>query len=467
MREFEYIFDQGLMRGLRKEPRNRSKEQTLVKAHNVKADKYGLEAYEPLPFRTAWKTHARSIDSHYPKIFNGSLYSYLITKADKVDHIYIAEINPNTFALTNMYKVPMSGDRTFNSFADFGKFHVLSGDIGTLIINRETGRNMFYDNSNLPIPIVLSWCAFRGQLVGGNVKGNWNYLTTKHVMWSDIGAMNVVCTDCKGEVGNMYIPTSGDIVKVLPLREHVIVYSTTDVFALTPVITPAPTFKLTKIGSIGIKTGTEVDGDEHTHLIVSADGTAYTLSNDLQLNELGYREFLSPAADSAPVNVIYDKYNNEWRISCNNISYLLTSFGLTTTYQYVTGVYFGPHSSIGAAGWQTPERNAMIITDDTDFGYRGIKTIHGMEIDSGPANKVLGDIQTKYSRKVEFVNNKLINFNDVGQIGKVYSGTNFRIVILFAWYKDFNLDYIKLRYKMSDMRGIRGVYAPPPRGQFS
>ena len=27
------------------------------------------------------------------------------------------------------------------------------------------------------------------------------------------------------------------------------------------------------------------------------------------------------------------------------------------------------------------------------------------------------------------------------------------------------IDYIKVRYKMTDLRGIRGVYAPPLRGQ--
>ena len=58
-----------------------------------------------------------------------------------------------------------------------------------------------------------------------------------------------------------------------------------------------------------------------------------------------------------------------------------------------------------------------------------------------------------------------VPLNTEGIAVSITSGNNFVIMMKFEYVmSSLSLTYIKVRYKMTDLRGIRGVYAPPLRG---
>jgi hypothetical protein len=60
----------------------------------------------------------------------------------------------------------------------------------------------------------------------------------------------------------------------------------------------------------------------------------------------------------------------------------------------------------------------------------------------------------------------LVPVNNMGIASITAAGNFLRFRMTFGTlYNGFKISYMKVRFKMTDLRGIRGVYAPPPRGQ--
>jgi len=71
------------------------------------------------------------------------------------------------------------------------------------------------------------------------------------------------------------------------------------------------------------------------------------------------------------------------------------------------------------------------------------------------------------STSEDFQRTNFIPVNNEGIASIVAAGIEFRICMKSKYFiTDYSsLDYITLRWKMTDLRGLRGVYAAPPRGQ--
>jgi hypothetical protein len=111
------------------------------------------------------------------------------------------------------------------------------------------------------------------------------------------------------------------------------------------------------------------------------------------------------------------------------------------------------------------ERDPYIITESIDFGFRGSKTIFVLELgitNYDQALVAIDWIMDKNNSGITTWNGE----NSQGIVNLIIAGTTFKVMMkLTGVTSDTIVSYIKLRYKMTDLRSIRGVYAPPPRGQ--
>jgi hypothetical protein len=97
--------------------------------------------------------------------------------------------------------------------------------------------------------------------------------------------------------------------------------------------------------------------------------------------------------------------------------------------------------------------------------YRGLKTIFTMETDVTLQTGPEAAVDYAYDL-TDWKSSSFIPFNNLGIASIIVSGNLFRFKLRFNSLSDNSrISYIRTRYKMTDLRGIRGVYAPPPRGQ--
>ena len=111
------------------------------------------------------------------------------------------------------------------------------------------------------------------------------------------------------------------------------------------------------------------------------------------------------------------------------------------------------------------DNEGLIVTEGFNMGYGGTKTVFSIETDLSPVNDLKGAVDY-YN---DAISNGTTNFVEVNKEGIVFiivSGSYFKVRLKFQpTYNKATISYIKARYKMTDLKGIRGVYAPPLRGQ--
>ena len=99
------------------------------------------------------------------------------------------------------------------------------------------------------------------------------------------------------------------------------------------------------------------------------------------------------------------------------------------------------------------------------MGYRGQKTVFSMETDVLVVWEPEINVLWMNSLGV-WGESGYVPLNDQGVASVIIDGADFSFAIRFQTLsRILRLNYIKVRYKMTDLRGLRGVYAPSPRGQ--
>ena len=109
----------------------------------------------------------------------------------------------------------------------------------------------------------------------------------------------------------------------------------------------------------------------------------------------------------------------------------------------------------------------LITTEPIDMGYAGQKTISSIETDASIVDEPEAGVDYTYDNNV-WASSVFKPINNQGVSALAVSGNAFRFSLRFAEiYETTRISYIKARFKMTDLRGLRGVYAPPTnfRGQ--
>jgi len=456
MREFEESIDY-ISKGLRPRARSSRTINGLTECFNLRCGTGGLEPYTPM-------TDPLGIGLLYswpfPQFLTSARYKFLIVR-DTVagtDRIYEVSSDYSTVTLILSADYPTFGEGERWSLADFDEYVLLTN--GVVMVYRDTTADTFVPALTLDnTPRGTTMCNFRGQLVMGSIESDWYSTGNSHLVWSKIG--DVDCTpDENNEAGFMKVPFEGFVYVVKELGDFVVAYCEGGILALRPVTSPAPTFAVKELSSVGIHSDYAVDGDKNNHVFVDSSGYLWRIDKNLNMVRLDYQEFMLPMAATYIV-VNHDPSTNDFYIGNGVKSYLLSDQGLTEISESVLSLaepYLGLWVDLD-------DSEARITTDLIDMGYRGFKGTEVIEAGFAGGGTVEVALDWRMKSDDALSRTNWVEVNDQGIATNKVSGTEFRVAIRGSDYTSFEIDYLKLRYKMSDIRSIRGIYAPPPRGQ--
>jgi len=460
VREFELIIDQSLKNGLTPEENLHIRTPYLLGCNGFRCGKSGLEGHKrlhnPLPV---------TVDMYYnwpfPQFIIGEFYNILVVRDSLTsnDYVYTVSDDHATVTLITTIDGSIFGVGTLMEAADFGEYIFMVN--GVVMVYRDT---VFLNWTTLAasatIPMMKTVCNFKGQAVGGNITSAWYDCDETFYVWSKIGSIDF--TPAQGmEAGYRRCPYGGEVQNVRRLGDLVVGYSSKGITFLMPINEPT-TFGFKEMSDIGIINQGAVAGSNTQHVYVGEDYILRSVTAE-GIKELGYKYFMEDLSGE-DIIVSYDPSNKDFYIGNSTKTFLLSPYGLTEVKQHPSTVWRRDQESYMLPD-NVDDHDAVIQSEVRDMEYRGRKTVFTIETDAFLcfeseakvywADSIAAWGETDYTP-----------INDMGIASVIASGNIFSFGLKFTPVLEaFLISYIKVRFKMTDLRGIRGVYAPPPRGQ--
>jgi len=453
MREFEYTFDDGLKTGLRAEESNPINNQALVELRNARPSQLGLLPYVPVQSPRNYV-----LDWPFPQYFrfsNVELMGYRESLWETIAGIPVKVVS---------HLMMGAIDGPIWSLADFGNYVIGVRD-GQWVSYRDGPTGIWLvDKPHASIPYCSTVTNLNGQAFVGGLEpwGNWTDVGNSSVGWSDIGSASFLL-DRKNEAGYARSDNFDEIVTVMQLGNAAIAYGHNSITAFKPVVQPAPTFSKKTLADFGIFSKGSVGGSKREHCFVSSDGYVYKMGEDLTLKRLGYQEQITDFVGS-DIMVNHLPSNGDFLISDGNVGYVLTLAGMGEVFQQVLSLALINGVAIGTYDEDSDEY-FRFVTDIIDFGMTGQKTVQLIEVGcEGSGTKEVA-VDWRNNPQDVWERTNWVALNDQNWATLPITASQFRFCFRNDVYSDAKVSYLKIRYKMTDMRGIRGVYSPPPRGQ--
>ena len=467
MREYELVIDEALKKGLSPERNAPVNSEYLWQALGFRIGRGGIEGYEVStddPFSGV-------VDMLYswpfPQFIQGERYNFLIIRDSVVnyeDKIYLVE---DGYTVTHIFDCDQLtfGVGDLMEVADFGEFAFMTN--GVIMVYWSVPLADWHEVVASPtIPMMRTVCNFKGQMVGGGVSSVWHDCDETFYCWSKIGSVDFT-PDQSNTSGYRRDPFGGEVLHVRRLGNSVIGYSSKGVVRMDHVSEPAPTFAFTELDDVGLINQGAMNGDLRRQVYVGTDYVVREVTSE-GVKELGYYQYMSNLDDTLGIIVNYDRTKKDFYITDGETTYLLSPYGMTQIPQHPSAVW--TISSYDDEVVMLPNTlddpyEPMIASEILDMGYRGLKTVFSVETDT------LLMFNPKLA--VGWLNSidvwgwgSYVPLNNEGIAVNITSGSSFCIMLKLDYVAPMiNLTYIKVRYKMTDLRGIRGVYAPPLRGQ--
>lgn len=459
MREFELVIDEALRNGLSPEQMTPDNLQVLYKAYGFRCGKIGLEKYSVL---TNPLDGVVDTDSNwpYPVVFSGELYNLVYVRDLTAGEDRIYSFNDDFTAPTLIATIDHAviGIGTLPEVVDFGEYLFLTN--GVAMVYYDVATTTWQKVTSITeVPLMRTICNFKGQAVGGHIESAWYDCDETYYVWSNIGSMDFTLSRYN-EAGYRRDPYGGEVVHTRRLGDTVVGYSTEGIILLFPA---EQTFGTKEIYDTGILNRGAQAGSLSKHVFVDADCNIVEITSE-GIKELGYAHLIRPLS-TEDVIVNYDPLTKDFYIGNSEITYLLSSTGLTEIQQHPSTVFKIAKQSYCIPDTEDDDFRPLIIGESFNFGYAGQKTVFALEADYFNGSTAMMGVDLSYDMN-SWIESQFSRLNDQGTTSYIAAGNQFRIKLKFDIISDgFRISYMKARYKMTDLRGIRGVYAPPPRGQ--
>ena len=461
MREYELIIQDALKNGLTPFDITPFNTQILEELLGFRCGRAGLERYialdNPLPAIP---------DMYYnwpfPQFITGERYNFLIVRDLFAHEDRIYSISDDHLTVTFMFAVDelTFGVGTLMEVADFGLYAFMTN--GVIMIYWDVGLGDWNEViASANIPMMRTVCNFKGQAVGGNIVSVWHDCDEKYYVWSNIGEINFNLGR-KNEAGYKRDPYGGEVYHTRRLGDNVIGYSSKGVTILSPVSSPAATFGFTEVSDIGLINRGAINGNFDRHVYVGEDYILREVTKQ-GVKELGYKTFMKNLKGE-DIIVSYEPSNKDFYIGNSKKTYLLSPHGLSEVTQHPSTVWRRDSDSHLLPDTIDTDK-PVICTGIFDMGYKGQKTVVSMETDAMPVEGSEAGIDWANDLS-SWGMEHYKPINNMGIAAITAAGNMFRFRLRFeTFYEVSMIGYLKVRYKMTDLRGIRGVYAPALRGQ--
>jgi hypothetical protein len=334
---------------------------------------------------------------------------------------------------------------------------------GTFILTRDPTTGFWSMNRpHSEIPYCKTITNLDGQLVAGSLLP-WGSLTSvdsNFVAWSGIGDWNF-SLGLKNTAGYRRTSFDDGVMLVRKLRNFCMVYGYNGVARLIPTVDPVATFAYDDVSSVGVFSKSAVACGLQEHVYVGSDGYVYRVTTE-GAKQVGYREFMRQLGYNFLAT--YNPIEGDSYFSDGQKTFVLTPTGLTQIDQHVMSLSVVNGSAVGLfTGSTTGE--FLAVTDTIDFSYRGQKTISSVEVGCEGLGDFSVAVDWRMSSSEAFQRTSWVQLNNLQQAVVPIAGNEFRLCLKCSTFEGVKVSYIKVRFKMTDLRGLRGVYAPPPRGQ--
>jgi len=476
MREFELIIDEALKKGLSPERSIPINDQWLWIAFGFRIGKHDLEGYKVSDDTPLDGLVDIDYSWPYPQFITGERYNFLISRDSTVDMEDSVYQVADDYTITHIFDIDVLtfGTGTLMEVADFGEYAIMMN--GVIMIYWDVGLADWHQvRSIATIPMMRTICNFKGQAVGGNVLGLWNGVTLTYDAWHDcdetfycwskIGEIDFT-PDRQNEAGYRRCPYGGEVYHTRRLGNNVVGYSSKGITLLTPVASPAVTFAFTEVDDVGLINQGAMDGSLRRQVYLGEDYILREITSE-GMKELGYYRYMNELDNGDDIIIKYDRIKKDFYIGNSEKTFLLSPYGLTEIQQHPSAVWSINYYSddIIMLPNTVNDTPPALATTIFDMGYRGQKTIFSVESDALLTFSPTVSVGWMNSLAV-WGFTTAVPLNIEGIASTIASGNEFTVLISCTLVAvDSPIKYIKIRYKMTDLRGIRGVYAPPPRGQ--
>jgi hypothetical protein len=456
MREFELIIDEALRNGLSPDESAPTNSPYLYECLGVRCGRQGIEKYKLL-------TNPITVSAYnwpFPQFFAGEKYNILVVRdtANARDLVYSVSDDHLTVTLIATLLYATYGTGYLMEVADFGKYAFMTNGVAMVYYN-VLGSAWTIMTSSATIPRMGTICNFKGQAVGGNVRTVWYDCDSTYYLWTKIGSMDFT-PDIDNEAGYRRDPYGGEIYHTKRIDEVVVGYSSKGIIQLVPVSNPTPTFGFKKLLGLGLINRGAVNGDKDTQVFVCEDLVVRMITNE-GVKELGYQYLMEELVGD--IIVSHNPSNNDFYIGDSTRTFLLSPNGMTEVQQHPSTVWRRNKVSYLAPATADVDL-PFIATWPVDYGYAGQKTSQTVELSGEGFTGAYATVD--YNLESTWVTKPYVEMNKQKISSAIAAGNEFRLRVKFTTLLDnFKLAHLKSRFKMTDLRGIRGVYAPPLRGQ--
>jgi len=468
MREFELVIDEALKKGLSPEIVIPFNSQFLWECLGFRCGRAGLEVHEilenPLP-----GTFDMYYDWPFPQFITGKTYNILVVRdtVNMEDDVYYVSPDHSTVTLIFSVDELTFGKGTLMEVADFGEYVFMTN--GVIMIYWDPALGAWNPIiASATIPMMRTVCNYKGQAVGGNVVSAWHDCDEKFYIWSKIGSMDFT-PDHDNEAGYRRDPYGGDVYHVKMIGDHVVGYSSKGIVLMSAVTEPAQTIGFDLLSEIGLINKGAIAGNDTRHVYVGEDfilrevALHGELTKKYTVAEIGYKHYMEEL-EGEDIIVTYDPSKKDFYIGNSSKTYLLSPYGLTEVKQHPSAVWRSNGETCMLPDTVDSDKS-YLCTEVFDMTYKGQKTVFSIETDAMLAVGAEAGIDWAndlISWGTEFYK----PINNMGIAAIIASGNLFRFRLRFTTiYEISRIGYIKIRYKMTDLRGLRGVYAPGLRGQ--
>lgn len=316
-------------------------------------------------------------------------------------------------------------------------------------------------NADLPLDATLalgqnyvSWSS----IGGGNVLGHFYPTLSIDGITDEYSDAEPLFLDMleRNDSGYVPMPTPGKVMCVKPLGKNVIVYSEDGITALQFAEKPTPTYGVKQLKDFGIYERGAVGGDDFQHTFVDTSGDIWTITPDLEIKRLGYKEFIGGMVGDSML-VSQDPLLKDIYISSDSDCYLLTSEGLGQTSELVTSLAYAEGGLVGVRKTITGRGDLLLVFHQRDMGYKGIKMAQSIEVGIDTGEAVYVAIDYRHSKADLYTRTGFVLLSPEGVATIPVSGIDFRYVVKVVNATSADIDYILVHWKAIDKRFRRGL----------
>lgn len=259
----------------------------------------------------------------------------------------------------------------------------------------------------------------------------------------------------RNELGWMPMPWKGKVLVTKQLGKSLMVYGENGISRMFTVRDPVGTLGRSDSFGSGVPGRGAVGGDIKKHAFVDNNGFVWTVTDEQGPKKRGY-DYIMKELDLEKIVISYDDALDEFYISDNNRCFVLTESGLGE-YNHPVSSLIRANSVLNGCLRLTGNRTGEIITNTFDFGLRAFKTIQSVEIESTNYDNM--SVFINYKKNKRFYSGPNVRLNPDGWCVPMVTAEDMQLGIRRNNPQDGAITSLLARWKLSDRRNIRGIYA--------